>query len=322
MIDRETAYKKAFEEKKANREKKIAERERKIAELCEKNPRITEINRLISAAGSKIAITALSGDKSALSTLKNEISVLSKEKEDIFKKANIPNLSFSCSLCEDTGYIKGKICSCIKEEAKKLSINSLSDELPLESCRFKNFNLEYYSDIDNGGENSKKRMTKIFKLAKEYALNFNPETSENLLFMGSAGLGKTHISLSIVYELMQKGFNVVYGSSHNLFSTMETEHFSLHESLSYNSAATCDLLVIDDLGSEFISPYIQSVLYNLINTRLLSHKPTIISTNLSMAEIEAKYTPRIASRLIGNYNAKKFVGKDIRHLKALERING
>ena len=183
---------------------------------------------------------------------------------------------------------------------------------------FENFDLNFYKNEDVDGANPRKRMTAILKLCREYVINFNPRSSESLLFMGDTGLGKTHLTISITYELLNRGFDVIYGSAYNLFSDMETEHFTDHTNTKYDAAINSDLLVIDDLGGEFVSPYIQSLLYNIINTRDLSGKPTIINTNLSMAEIANRYTPRVASRLI-KYTAKKFIGNDIRQIKAIQK---
>ena len=198
-------------------------------------------------------------------------------------------------------------------------IESLTASLPLNCCRFENFDLNYYPTKEVDGASPRKRMTQIFKLCREYAINFDPKNSESLLFMGDTGLGKTHLTLAIVYELLNRGFNVIYGAAYNLFSDMETEHFDRHTNTAYTAAIECDLLVIDDLGGEFVSPYIQSLFYNIVNTRDLAGKPTVINTNLTMAEIASKYTPRVASRLI-KYTAKKFIGNDIRQLKAMEKV--
>ena len=196
-------------------------------------------------------------------------------------------------------------------------LEKLSAELPIKESGFDNFDLSFYPD-DNSDKSPRKRMEKIYKLCVSYTETFDPEASENLLFLGSAGLGKTHLSLAIVKELINKGFDCVYASSYNLFSAMENDHFSSRSNETYKAAVNCDLLVIDDLGSEFTSPFILSCIYNVINTRLLSKKPTVISTNLTIKEIETRYTPRISSRFIGNYCAKKFWGEDIRQIKMLK----
>ena len=314
-MTRSECYKKCFEDKKNLLSRRIADRENLLKELEQKNKRYAEIKRLISALGSKIAITAILGKTDDLKHMQETISCLSEEGREIVKKAGIPEVVYDCEKCRDTGYVNGKICDCINESARRLMINSLSENIPITDCRFDNFSLSYYPASDGNGSNPQKRMTEIFKICKEYAISFNPSTSKSLLFMGNTGLGKTHLSLSIAYELLNKGYNVIYGSAYNLFAIMEREHFELHTDSSYVEATKCDLLIIDDLGGEFVSPYIQSLVYNIINTRLLARKPTVINTNLSMSEINRIYTPRVASRLMGEYVSRKFIGSDIRQIK-------
>ncbi len=320
MISSIDAYKKAFLIKETSLKEKNDARHRQIASFSDQNPRVGEINRRLSAIGAEIAITALSGDLDKLSRLQYETTALSEEKTEICKSAGITDIVYDCPVCQDTGYVKGKICDCVHNLVKKLRMDELSREFPVEECRFENFDLNYYPVDDANGGAPRKKMTQLLKLCREYTIGFDPQISPNLLFMGSAGLGKTHLSLAIVYELTEKGFDVIYGSAYNLFSAMENEHFTLKSQQSYNAAINCDLLVIDDLGSEFITPYIKTLLYNIVNTRLLAKKPMIINTNLSMAEIENLYTPRIASRLIGTFTAKKFTGRDIRQIKAMEKF--
>lgn len=319
-MNREKAFSLAFEEQKANLNRKNAEYNKALEILKSKNGRIEEIDRTLSAVGAKIGLTVLSGDRNELDRMQKLITALSDEKAAILEKNGINTPEFDCKACKDTGYIDGRICDCIKSRAKAILIESLSESLPLNSCRFENFSLKYYPDEDLGGGNPRKRMEGLLKLCRDYVRDFSPRSSESILFMGGAGLGKTHLSLSIVYELLNKGFDVVYGSAYNLFAAMENDHFSNRSNDSFNAAVSCDLLVIDDLGSEFVSPYIQAMFYNVVNTRLLSNKPTIINTNLTMQEIEQKYTPRISSRFIGSYTAKKFIGNDIRQIKMAEKL--
>ena len=160
-------------------------------------------------------------------------------------------------------------------------------------------------------------MANIFEFAKDYAQNFK-KNSDNLLFLGGVGLGKTHLSLSIINVVTEKGFGVIYDSAQNLFNKIEKEHFSYSGSSEIIDAVlSCDLLVIDDLGTEFITPFTVSQFYNIINSRINSGLPTIINSNLDFSEIQEKYTPRVLSRIMGNYKIKKFMGDDIRIKKAL-----
>lgn len=316
-MTREQCYAKAFENQKNKLLHKKAVFDVALQNLQNANPDFAKINRRLSQLGALLATTAISGDSTSLAALQREMTELTACREAILKSASISAITYECDICNDTGYVNGKICDCIHNQAKKLLIADLSSALPLENCRFENFDLKYYKNEELDGANPRKRMTAIFKLCREYVINFNPRTSGSLLFMGDTGLGKTHLTLAITYELLNQGFDVIYGAAYNLFSEMETEHFDRHTNTKYNAAINCDLLVIDDLGGEFVSPYIQSLLYNIINTRDLSGKPTIINTNLSMSDIATRYTPRVASRLI-KYTAKKFIGNDIRQIKMIE----
>ena len=319
MLNKTEAYRKAFEIKEKEKNKRQALFLSQMERLESENQTLKEINRKLNMLGAKTAITALSGDTETLEQLKNAIASLNQQKQDILNNANLVSTKPDCDKCADTGYVNGKICDCVKCIAKELLIEDLSKSLPLNSSRFEDFSLEFYPEELPDGTNPKKRMTAILKLCKEYSINFDPKSSDSLLFMGNTGIGKTHLSLAIVCELLNKGFDVIYGSAYNLFSAMENEHFNLRSDKSYTAAVECDLLVIDDLGGEFVSPYIQSLLYNIVNTRLLASRPTIISTNLSMLEIENRYTPRVSSRLIGGYTAKKFLGNDIRQIKEMNK---
>lgn len=317
-MTREQSYSIAFQKQQDALRYKKAVLEKAMQNLQNNDKEFAEINTKIANIGANLATIAISGDGDALTKLQKEMTILVNRRNEILKNAKIDSVVYDCNICSDTGYVNGKICDCIHNAAKELLIKDLANSLPIEECRFENFDLNYYQNTDVNGNNPRKRMTAILKLCKEYVINFNAKSSESLLFMGDTGLGKTHLTVAITYELLNKGFNVIYGSAYNLFSEMEAEHFERHTNSKYTAAIECDLLVIDDLGGEFVSPYIQSLFYNIVNTRDLANKPTIINTNLSMSDIGNRYTPRVASRLI-KYNAKKFIGNDIRQLKAVEK---
>lgn len=319
MVKREDAFKAALECKKAALEEKKRNHDALVNAAYSANPSLQSIDRELAAKGAKIAITALSGDLAELDRLQSAITELSKQKKAILDTSPIDDIEYDCKKCCDTGYVNGKLCECVKELAKRITFERLSSEMPLAECRFDNFDLKYYPEREGeSGVDPRKKMTAILKLCRDYVTTFSPE-SPNLLFLGDAGLGKTHLTLAIVSGVLEKGYDVIYGSAYNLLSAVEKEHFSKDGGDSYETMLAGDLLVIDDLGTEFTSPYTLSVLYNLINSRLLAKKPTIINTNLSLSDIEKRYTPRIASRLIGCYTAKKFFGRDIRQIKAMEK---
>ncbi len=320
MLKTEELYKTALEEKKSILAKKTALYEQSLAAAYNAEPQLRDMDFRLSSLGAKIAITALSGNNAEFQKIQSEMTCLTEKKRSIISKFKIAEIVYDCQKCKDTGYIDGRLCSCIKEKAKEIALNELSADMPIKDSRFDNFNLNYYQNVDNAeGANPQKRMTAILKLCRDYADSFNPKSSKNLLFMGDSGLGKTHLTLAVVSEIIKKGYSVIYGSAYNLFSMIENEHFSSTKGDSYENMLECDLLVIDDLGTEFVTAFTQSVLYGLVNSRILSGRPTIINTNLTMADIEKRYSPRISSRFIGNYTAKKFIGADIRQIKALEK---
>ena len=319
MITKELTYQKAFEIKNETLKQKIAKREMLLGAAYATNPRLKEIDNELAFIGAQLAITALAGNNEKIAVLKKNSVALSKEKSAILKKEMVTDIKYDCTICNDSGYVGGKVCECVKKIAAQVVLDELAKQMPLSESSFENFDLGYYS---NDGENPRKRMNAIFKLCKEYANNFNPETAQNLLFMGAPGLGKTHLTLAIVASVVDKGFMPFYGPAENLFTLASTERFTGENKGSYQAMLESDLLVIDDLGTELSTEFSRSVLYNLINGRLLSKKPTIINTNLTMKEIADRYGDRIASRLIGNYNANKFIGADIRQQKFLKENRG
>ncbi len=319
MITRQETFKKAFELKNKALKEKKDKYNMLLSAAYSANPRLREIENEQASVGASLVLSALSGAE-AVNELKKRSSALAAEKKLLLEKSGVRDIVFDCPLCSDTGYTGGKICGCVKKLAAGVMVEELSKEMPLASSRFDNFNLNYYSDRDGKNGNPRRRMTAVLKVCTEYVINFDPRKSRSLLFMGSAGLGKTHLTLAVVSGLAEKGFVPVYGSAENLFMRLEKEKFSSENSGAYETMTDCDLLVIDDLGAEMTTQFSKSALYNLINTRILSGRPTIVNTNLSMKEIETRYTARISSRLIGNFDAYKFIGEDIRQQKAIERV--
>lgn len=308
-------YNKAFKAISDKKKKDEALYEAALSELRANDNEFSNIELTLRRYGSEIILAAMSGNTGRLEEIKAECDKLTAKKAEKLAKAGIKKPEFYCEKCQDSGYFGGSLCECVKNAAKKIAFEELSRSLPLENSGFENFDLNFYSnDADASGSVPRKRATAILALCKQFVENF--PSNRSLLFMGGVGLGKTHLSLSIVKEISDKGYGVVYGSAQNLFSAAEKEHFSYSgETSVQDSLLECDLLVIDDLGTEFYSSFAASLFYNVVNTRLLSGKPTVINTNLSLDELEKKYTPRITSRFIGGYDMKKFIGSDIRQQK-------
>ena len=238
----------------------------------------------------------------------------------ILKSVNLPEdyleLNYRCKKCSDEGYVDGIMCDCMKKMMKKEVYNELNKMSPLELSSFENFSLDFYSDTPqpNSELTPKKRMAKILEFCKKYASQFK-KNSPSLLMTGSTGLGKTHLSLAIAKEVIEKGFGVIYGSAQNIISKMEKEKFRGYQNSSDETERhyiDCDLLIIDDLGTEYLTSFSSAAIYNIVNSRIMMNKPTIISTNLSMKELEKNYSQRMVSRIIGNNIRLEFLGSDIR----------
>ena len=297
---------------KGDKSRKIYEMQK--AEIMDKEPRLKEIETQFMQLGSLLGATALSGNSERLGALQTKINALVKEQKELKSKVGITDYIPNWPECNDTGYVGSNLCKCVLKRAKELSFASLSAKMPIEESRFDNFSLDYYTD------ESKTAMKKIFEFVKSYAENLSIK-SESLLFFGNTGLGKTHLSLAVASAALEKGMGVVYSPVQNLIQKLEKEHFSYNSDTPVlDDVLECDLLILDDLGTEFSTAYSQSLIYNIINTRLLTAKPTIISTNLSLEELAEKYNNRVASRIIGCYSIKKFCGTDVRQQKRIENL--
>lgn len=222
---------------------------------------------------------------------------------------------YECPACEDRGYIDGRMCACRQTILNQLVYEQLCDVSIARDCSFDRFSLHYYD-----GE-SRKTMVNVLESCRRYARDFAPG-AKSLLFAGPPGLGKTHLSLSIADGVAHSGHLVMYASAPQLMSRLEAAKFKQTEDcLEYREVIYgCELLVIDDLGAEMVTRYTQSEIYDLINSRLNTARSTIISTNLTMNEIEKLYTNRVASRIAGSYATVQFTGRDIRLQKRMERV--
>ena len=224
---------------------------------------------------------------------------------------------YTCKKCNDTGFDGIYSCSCRNSLLKKLNLEELYKVSTAEKCKFDNFDLSFYPDEFCPDFNStyKEKMQEIFNYCKDWAEDFDID-SPSLFLHGATGLGKTHLSLAMANVVAEKGYNIIYGSAQNLLSSLEREKFSNNNSGEQEAKIlNCELLIIDDLGSEFLTSYTLMEIYNIINTRINTSRPVIISTNLTEEEIEKKYTQRVLSRIMGDYVSLKFAGRDIRQIK-------
>ena len=287
-------------------------------------PELAEIQSRIAACGAEVigAFAKGANGRAYVEELAKESLAAQKRRKELLAQAGLPEnyleAQYVCNICEDTGVTDEGICECQRKLLAETAKDEISKHAPLRASTFEKFSLEFYPEApDANGISPKKRMGEIAKFCKDYANDFSL-SSASLFMHGATGLGKTHLSLSIANVVTEKGMGVIYSSAPNLFGELEREHFSRqnpNERTFERELLETDLLIIDDLGVEFSTQFTVSCVYNIINSRILSGKPTIISTNLTPGELEDKYTQRITSRIIGSYISIKFIGRDIRQLK-------
>ena len=284
-------------------------------------PRLKEIDKALRMTMAKAARAVFAGgDAEALmNQAKEENLQLQRERKRILEERFEPGFLDEtpiCPVCSGTGYVGSTMCDCLaelcrQEQKKELTFLSAGRE------SFDQFRLDYYSDKPTpAGYTPRGIMEKTYQDCRRYAFGFSM-ASGNLLFSGNTGLGKTFLSACIARAVADQGYSVVYESAGHLFAALEKARFEANEENRRAAAkyTECDLLIVDDLGTELPGQFVTAALYSLINDRLLENKPTIISTNLNSDEIGRRYNPQIASRLRGSYKRVAFVGDDIRLLK-------
>lgn len=284
--------------------------------LYKEIPELNALDEQAAQLGAFAATLAINGKKEESQQKLEDLKQVKKEKQTLlikngYKKDDLEP-DYFCKLCKDTGYFDGKTCVCVQKIENSIRREDVSKASMLNLCQFENFSLDYYPAKINNGNNevsARERMAQVLQDCKEYAEYFGPR-SPDLFMHGSAGLGKSHLALSIASQLLNKGLNVVYVSSQAAFSAVSSERYT--GDTTFKTMIKADLLVLDDLGSEYIDAYILSKLYELINGRMY-HRPTIYTTNISDQTIlYQRYTEKIASRLLGDCHPMPFLGKDIR----------
>ena len=228
------------------------------------------------------------------------------------------DVKYHCPVCNDTGSHDGYYCDCYRKLVVETARKELCSLSLLDASSFENFSLDYYSDEidDEIGISPRSQMEDALETCRRFAENFKPGI-RGIFISGMTGLGKTHLSLAIADTVTKKGYNVCYTSAQNAVHKLEREHFRRDEEQTnlLDELCTADLLVIDDLGAEFSTGFTVSQIYNIINTRIVDGRPTVISTNLTFTEIESKYSQRVLSRIVGSFEIVRCFGTDIRMKK-------
>ncbi|MDR2525933.1 MAG: ATP-binding protein [Oscillospiraceae bacterium] len=314
------------QELEQRRERAEAAQRQRRAEALRRIPALAALEEGISQSGAAI-VQALGRGEGAfdfLQMLARQNLAAQGERERLLREAGFPadhlQVRYNCDVCSDSGYVMGQRCNCFKDLLHKTIYKALCMDAPLDTSTFEAFDLQYYSAQEDAAAHCspRKQMGQVLAFCRQYAEAFAPEQSVSLLFEGPTGLGKTHLSLAIARGVIEKGYGVIYGSAQNLFHRLEREHFARageNRGEAEQALLECDLLILDDLGAEFSTSFTVSALYNLLNTRINRHLPTIINTNLNIHQREEFYSQRVTSRILGHYTTLRFLGGDVRQAK-------
>lgn len=313
-----------FEADKAARAQDFQRRREAVYQAV---PRIREIDRELRSTMSQILSSALrrgTDPGPAIRRIRDGNLNLQEEKRRLLTEHGYPadflEEKPKCPICGDSGYNGSSLCRCLRGYYTREQLRELSQMLDLGNQSFDTFSLDWYAQTPDPqwGLSPRENMEAVYETCVHYASHFG-KGSGNLLLSGAPGLGKTFLSAAIAREVSQRGFSVVYDTAGHVFSQFESRKFDRDEDGEAQAAVDrclrCDLMILDDLGTELTTAFTQSALYELINGRLLAGKPMVISTNLLLADLEKRYSPQIVSRLKGEYELLAFFGEDIRRLK-------
>lgn len=295
-------------------------------EVYRKLPEFKTLDESISILSVQYGKKLLNGDDSALDSLKKELELLRRNKKNLLISGGFPEdylePVYDCPDCRDTGYIGDRKCHCFRQAVIRLLYEQSNiKEFPTEAS-FDNFSLDFYPDDQydkKTGRSVRAMMEDTLRICRQFIDNFGKEF-QNLFFYGSVGVGKTFLSTCIAREIMNREFSVLYFSAPQLFSALSQNRFDRNDIDAKNMSEyifNCDLLIIDDLGSEYTNAFIASQFFTCINERLIHRKSTIISTNLSLESLADLYTERSFSRITSSYILLKMTGDDIRIKKKL-----
>ena len=302
----------AREEKDTIRRRSLAEDDRRHRIAYRRIPELGEIDRRLASLIVELTSSVMGGGRS-VEEIRAESLELQGRKAELLVEHGWPmdwlDGAWDCPKCGDTGYVEGRMCDCLVRLYEQERARDLSALLKLGEETFEAFDLSYYDEASGARDH----METVLRFCRNYAARFGRD-SVNLLFRGGTGLGKTFLSACIAREVSRQGASVVYETAGAVIAAYEEQKFRGSEEAERRTRKymTCDLLILDDLGTEMITEFSKSALYTLLNGRLLAGRKTIISTNLAPEDLDRVYTAQIASRLLGEYQDLPFVGRDIR----------
>ena len=316
-----------YEKRQLDRQQLIDERKKELARL---DPEFTKIDSRIARSSVATAKQLLSGDTSAQEHLHKKIQHLRQQRTDLLNEYGYPENylqpAYTCPDCQDTGYINNQRCHCLKQASIDLVYTQSNLRNILQTENFSNFSFDYYSDskdmIDPATQYTPLEAAQnAVAQCRNFIRSFEkPDDFQNLLIFGDTGIGKTFLYNCVAKELLDTGHSVIYFSAHQLFELLTDQQFgrtSQFSAADYRNIFDCDLLIIDDLGTEAINTMTTSQFFVCLNERILNHKSTLISTNLELTELATYYSERIFSRIFNNFTVLHLFGNDIRIQKKL-----
>lgn len=328
MKSRKDIYKKILHEYDLMRLQATKDLDKKKAYIYSLCPDISKIDRDLALTGARVArAIALSPEEqdTYLKQLEERNKKLNHHKKQLLEELGLDptylELHHNCNQCKDTGYIGSKKCTCFKTKLVEQAYSQSNIKRILASENFDTFSFDYFNQeaSSNESKSSYDNMKENYEAALHFVNTF-PQ-GQNMLYYGQAGAGKTFLTNCVAKGILDRGFTVLYFTAFELFNLLERYKFHNTEDVTehFEAIFECDLLIIDDLGSEMNTSFTSSELFNCINTRILDKGSTIISTNLSIGDIQNNYSDRISSRIIGHYNLYKFYGQDIRIQKKIKQ---
>lgn len=299
-----------YEQRRTRARHKAEEAKIKVREQI---PEYADIEDRITDLAMECAARVFEGDRSAVGKMKKEIEDLTRRQQELLKEHGFPEdfleEKYECSDCKDTGYTDELTkCHCLRQAELRYMYRQSNIEEILQRENFDTLSFEYYTDSESD------RMKEIIEKCRRFADDFG-KRYENILLYGDVGVGKTFLTNCMAKAILDKGYSVIYFTSMRLFDTLSRELFRYDENGSWDvqkDIYTCDLLIIDDLGTESVNSFVASRLFDIINERDLRKKSTIISTNLSFEDIDGRYTERNFSRIFGSYTVLHPDVEDIR----------
>ena len=313
-------YRRVREMLEERRREAIATAEQHAAEVHAACPELREIDRALAATGMQLFREAMAGGEDLadrLARVRTEHERVQEMRGELLASRGFPpgytEPAFSCPACRDTGFCEAEMCECMRRALVEEGIRSSGIGRLIKHQSFENFSLEYYRKNPVDYERARYALSR----ARSYAEGFGPE-SGNLLLVGPTGLGKTHLSTAIARTVLERGYDVVYETIQNVIADFEYDRYKSGYGASESRGErylACELLILDDLGTEQTNSFVLATLYHILNTRLNHGKQTVINTNVSGEELRERYNDRITSRLLGEYEVLLFSGHDIRMQK-------